>query len=530
MKILSINIKALIIALLVICTVGKADSPVSGIRVQLDSIEKKLEWIKHRLTLEQWEYHVNGVSDSLDFYRDLYRYLLADSDILKINPVGLAQLKDQEQKHRLHLLLANLLPDRVRFKPEILKLSDSLNKLFTNFSSDLQGQMLTLTELNKTYGSSRNRSERENAFRAANAAGDSVSYGLSVIFQLRNKEAAGLGYQNYFDMIASQTPLGTESVLQFIYKLDSLTQQHFTTISTNALKTVGVNELELWDLDFIHSEINQKADDFFNFDQELRVLDNVLERMGFEVEQLPIYFIRKSGADNLLTDNVFEIKAPHDVRIILTETDRELRMRQLLKTTGQALYAVHIAENKRVYNFLAQKTWQMAMSEIMALLAIDSLWLNDFANMPVSFIRKYRKARYEQELIEVRMLLLNLHFEHEAYLNPDQDLNKLYWNMLQKYTGLPRHEDITVWASNRKFLNAPLNSLNLLLAKIIAAQSVNYMNDYLGQPVDDLRTSAFLIQNYYRFGSRYSWTELLERGTGEKLNPEHLVSHFQLSN
>ena len=72
--------------------------------------------------------------------------------------------------------------------------------------------------------------------------------------------------------------------------------------------------------------------------------------------------------------------------------------------------------------------------------------------------------------------------------------------------------------------------MNKLVAKIIAAQSVNYMNDYLGQPVDNLRTSAFLIQNYYRFGSRYSWTELLERGTGEKLNPEHLISHLQLSN
>ena len=530
MKFLSLNIKVIIIALLVICAVSRADSPVTNIARQLDSIEKKLEWINYRLTLEQWEYHVNGVSDSLDFYQDLYRYLLSNSDIFKNSPAELAQLKNQEQKHRLQLFLARLLPDRVRFKPEILNLSDSLNRLFTDFNSDLQGKMLPLAKLNETYRISSNRSERENAFRAAKAVGDTVSYGMSIIFQLRNKEAARLGYQNYFDMIASQTPLGTKSVRQLIYKLDSLTQKHFTTISTNALKTIGVNELELWDLDFIHTEINRKADDYFNFDQELRLLDNVLERMGFEVEQLPIYYAQNSGANYLLTDNVFEIRAPYDVRIILTETDRELRIRQLLKTTGQALYSVHIAENKRVYNFMAQKTWQMAMSEIMALLAIDSLWLNDFANMPVNFIRQYRNARFEQELIEVRMLLLSLHFEYEAYLNPDQDLNNLYWNMLQKYTGLPRHEDITVWASNRKFLNSPLNSINQLLAKIIAAQSVNYMNDYLGQPVDDSRTSAFLIQNYYRFGSRYSWTELLERGTGEKLNPKHLISHFQLSN
>ena len=530
MKFLSVNSKALIIILLLICTVSRAESPASGISKQLDSIEKKLEWIYHRLTLEQWEYHVSGVSDSLEFYQDLYRYLLANSDIFKSNPGGLEQVKDQEQKHRLQLVLARLLPDRVRFKADILNLSDSLNGLFTHFRSDLQGQTLPLSKLNNTYRTSRNRSERENAFRAASAVGDSVSYGMTMIFQLRNKEAVRLGYQNYFDMIAAQTPLGTRSVLQLIYKLDSLTQKYFTTISDNALKTVGVNELEFWDLDYTHSQINLRADEFFNFDKELRVLDNVLERMGFEVEQLPIYYARNSDVNKMLTDNVFEVRAPYDVRIILTETDRELRIRQLLKTTGQALYSVHIAEDKPVYNFMAQRTWQMAMSEIMALLAIDSLWLNDFASMPIGFIRQYRKARYEQELIEVRMLLLNLHFEYEAYLNPDQDLNRLYWDMLQKYTGLPRHEDITVWASNRKFLNSPLISINQLLAKIIAAQSVNYMNDYLGQPVDNLRTSAFLIQNYYRFGSRYNWTELLKRGTGEELNPEHLINHFQISN
>jgi len=397
MKFLSVNIKAHVIALLVIFTVSRADSPVSNIAGQLDSIEKKLEWIHHRLTLEQWEYHVSGVSDSLDFYQDFYRYLLANSDLFKSIPVALTQVKDQEQKHRLQLLLARLLPDRVRFKPEILNLSDSLNGLFTDFSSELQEQILPLTKLNKIYRTSRNRSERENAFRAAKTVGDSVSYGMSVIFQLRNKEAARIGYQNYFDMIASQTPLGTKSILQLIYKLDSLTQQHFTSISGNALKTIGVKELELWDLDYTHFQINQRADDFFNFDQELRVLDSVLERMGFEVEQLPIYYTQNSGANVLLTDNVFEIRAPYDVRIILTETDRELRIRQLLKTTGQALYSVHIAEDKRVYNFLAQKTWQMAMSEIMALLAIDSLWLNDFANMPVGFIRQYRKALFNKK-------------------------------------------------------------------------------------------------------------------------------------
>ena len=201
-------IHSVFIALFFFCSLIKADTPVSNIVVKLETIGTRLEWINYRLNLEQWEFHVNGTSDSLTFYQDLYRYLLSDPEPFKNLPVTMVGITDKEQKHRLRLLLAKLLPDRISFQPEISSLHDSLNDLINDFHSDLQGQVLPLEQLNKMYRVSRNRMEREYAFRAANALGDTISYGMSRIFELRNRESAKLGYQNYFDMVASQTPLG----------------------------------------------------------------------------------------------------------------------------------------------------------------------------------------------------------------------------------------------------------------------------------------------------------------------------------
>ena len=50
------------------------------------------------------------------------------------------------------------------------------------------------------------------------------------------------------------------------------------------------------------------------------------------------------------------------------------------------------------------------------------------------------------------------------------------------------------------------------------------LGDLLGDMVGNQTISSFLNQNYFRFGSRYDWRELLERGTGSGLNPEFLIS------
>jgi peptidyl-dipeptidase A len=146
--------------------------------------------------------------------------------------------------------------------------------------------------------------------------------------------------------------------------------------------------------------------------------------------------------------------------------------------------------------------------------------------MPVEVIDRYIAAKQERGIIYLRTTLMRLYFEYEAYSNPNRDLNKLYWNLFEKYLKLPRHDEIKPWAAIIHYTTHPVYLHNYLIADIIAAQTINFLKRNYGTVVDNPMVGSFLVQNYFRFGSRYDWRELLERGTGERLNPKYLINRL----
>ena len=88
---------------------------------------------------------------------------------------------------------------------------------------------------------------------------------------------------------------------------------------------------------------------------------------------------------------------------------------------------------------------------------------------------------------------------------------------------LPRHDDLTPWAAVTSFVRYPVWMQDHLFGKMIAAQIVDDIKRQYSTLADNLEIGSYLNQNYFRFGARYDWRDLLERGTGDKFNPEHLV-------
>ncbi|MBU2652500.1 MAG: hypothetical protein KKA81_16360, partial [Bacteroidetes bacterium] len=134
----------------------------------------------------------------------------------------------------------------------------------------------------------------------------------------------------------------------------------------------------------------------------------------------------------------------------------------------------------------------------------------------------------EQDVIYLRLTLTRLMFEYEAYTNPGRDLNKLYWELFERYMMLPRHEDVKAWASVIHYTTHPVYLHNYLYADMISAQTLNFLTGLYGDLIDNRAVRSFLVQNYYRFGSRYPWRDMLERGTGEKLDPKFFIERLGL--
>jgi peptidyl-dipeptidase A len=128
-----------------------------------------------------------------------------------------------------------------------------------------------------------------------------------------------------------------------------------------------------------------------------------------------------------------------------------------------------------------------------------------------------------------------LNFERELYSNPDQDLNELWWNLVERYQGLHRPDSIegrAHWASKIHFVVAPVYYHNYMLGRMYAAQLRHRISqqvpetmasgafDMQGQPA----VGRFLIENVFRPGALYPWPEFVRRSTGEDLTARHFAA------
>ena len=164
------------------------------------------------------------------------------------------------------------------------------------------------------------------------------------------------------------------------------------------------------------------------------------------------------------------------------------------------------------------------MANTIAAFCDDPDWLEVEAHLPRALAEEYVESLKDHRLIALRLQLTDLMFEYEAYQDANRDLNQVYWDVFERFMLLTRHDNSRPWAVRSEFVDAPVTSQDELTADIIAAQTIAYLRDQYGALFNGADTRAFLEQNYFRFGSRYDWPELLERGTGEPLNHRHLLA------
>ena len=167
---------------------------------------------------------------------------------------------------------------------------------------------------------------------------------------------------------------------------------------------------------------------------------------------------------------------------------------------------------------------ESGISQLIAHLSCDSTWLRQHVGVSEAAMRNFAAANRHRVIIGLRLMLLRAAFEYEAYRRTAGDINKLYWDLFEKYLMLPRHEDLKPWALDADYVARPLQSQYDLLGAVVAGQTLAYFNAMQGGMSDNPETRSYLVHNYFRHGSRYAWTDLLERGTGERPNPGYLLT------
>jgi peptidyl-dipeptidase A len=126
------------------------------------------------------------------------------------------------------------------------------------------------------------------------------------------------------------------------------------------------------------------------------------------------------------------------------------------------------------------------------------------------------------------------HFERELYRDPEQDLGKLWWDLVEKHQHLSRPDGdrSTDWAAKIHLATSPVYYHNYLLGEMTASQILwalkrdERLSDE--EPAISPKVGSWLTEKIFRPGARYDWNDLLEHATGERLNSRHFIDGLSI--
>jgi peptidyl-dipeptidase A len=173
-------------------------------------------------------------------------------------------------------------------------------------------------------------------------------------------------------------------------------------------------------------------------------------------------------------------------------------------------------------------------------LSRNPAWMQQMLELTGDQLAEIEKVsdKYAQlkQLIFARWAMVMYSFEKQLYANPDQDLNKLWWQTVEKYQFVkcPPNRNAPDWAAKIHFTIAPVYYHNYLLGELFASQLHNHLVykilklkstknvSYIGQE----KVGDFLTKKIFETGARYPWNKMIKKATGEPLMPKYFVAEF----
>jgi peptidyl-dipeptidase A len=171
--------------------------------------------------------------------------------------------------------------------------------------------------------------------------------------------------------------------------------------------------------------------------------------------------------------------------------------------------------------------------------ASNPQWLKDVVNISEEEKEKIsddcRNSLKLEQLVFSRWVQVMFRFEKGMYENPEQDLNKLWWDLVEKHQLIkkPEGRNEPDWASKIHVALYPAYYHNYMLGELLASQLYFYIKNRVLKTEEPEVSFAgskdvgdYLKHLYFSYGALYDWEDLIENATGEKLTPKYYAEQF----
>jgi peptidyl-dipeptidase A len=553
-----IRLLALLISVIAVTAARASDPPEKFIA---DSVAK-LKPLELRNNLGWWDASITGKDEDFQKKQEAQDRL----DAFLANPARFQQLKlireqgvkDPLLARQVEVLYLQCLEKQVQplLLRELNALSNSIEKTFNTYRPKVGDEELTSNAVRNVLLKSDDSTRRRAVWEASKGVGASVEQDLLKLVKLRNQAARELGFGDFHVLKMFLSEQNQSEILKLFDELDELTREPFRQAKAEIDERLAANcgitvaELRPW---HYHDPFFQDSPAVFGADLDAIYRDaDILQlcRTFYTGTGLPIN-------DVLDRSSLFEQpgKSPHafctdinrdgDVRVLANVVPSERWMETMLHELGHAVYTSRNIPDSVPY--LLRDASHILTTEGIAMmfgrLSKNGRWQHAMGVAPKDAAERAKVSADAARVLRNQLLIFSrwcqvmLRFEKGLYENPDQDLNRLWWDLVEKYQMVKRPErrNAPDYASKIHIVVAPVYYHNYMMGELFASQLHHTIAREVADEADprsvvyinDPKVGVFLTTRVFAPGRILSWNELTKFATGEPLNPKAFAEDFK---
>jgi peptidyl-dipeptidase A len=441
--------------------------------------------------------------------------------------------------------------------PELLKKivakANAVEKTFNVYRARVDGKEMTDSEVRKVLKGSTDSARRQAVWEASKGVGAAVEKDLLDLVRLRNQAATQLGFRNFHAMQLFLNEQDGDELIKLFDELDELTREPFRAakkeIDENLAKRCGIQVAELMPWHY-HDPFFQESPAVFAADLDapyknadlIKLTRDFYAGIGLPIDDViphsDLYEKKGKSPHAFCTD----IDREGDVRVLANVVNNEMWMGTLLHEFGHSVYSSKNIPRSLPYTI----RWEahILTTEGVAMqferFSKSSGWIERMGlkiDDAKAFDETAKKVQRNQLLIFSRWCQVMLRFEKSMYENPDQDLNKLWWDLVEKYQELkrPAGRNAPDYGSKVHICSAPVYYHNYMMGQLFASQVHHAICRELYKNADpnsvlyvgDKRVGEFMKKRVFEPGRTYDWRGLTRIATGEDLSPKAFAEDFR---
>jgi peptidyl-dipeptidase A len=427
----------------------------------------------------------------------------------------------------------------------ITRAEAAVQETYSTFRAEFEGRVSSDNELEDVLRDSTDSPRVQAAWEARKQIGPVVAQELRELARLRNEAARSIGYVDHWHASLLLEELDPDALLTTFEHVEVSTRKSFRAMKADLDRhlarrfKITQRQLRPW----------HYADPFFQETPEVFAPPADPTYAERDVVEIAAESYRQLGFRNidaiLARSDLYpregknqhayavDIDREGDVRTFLNVEPNARWMATLLHELGHTIYQDGIDRTELPYDLRDDP--QGFLNEGFAMFCeqptTTPTWLHEVLGLPAREADRLAPQLAAQEtaslLAFVRWCLTIVHFERQFYADPDQDLNRLWWDLEERFQGIPRPEgrDAPDWAAKIHVATAPVYYQKYLLGRLFSAQLTRKMNADLGGWWQGRPGSgAYIKRELFMPGARYAWAELIERVTGAPLGVEALAA------